>query len=87
MDKISSAPNYKGANMHEQQKQRIENQLLLAIDQYRSMIIDPVELLMGESPNWPSLRRQLLKAFGDRGLSARIKEILNNEYDKNWGEE
>ena len=47
------------------------------IDQYRSMIIDPIEQEIGESPNWKFLRSRLLKALGDRGLSGRIRELLN----------
>lgn len=70
-----------------QQKQHIENQLLAAIDQFRSMVIDPVEIAVGDSPCWPSLRKQILKVFGDRGLSARVKEVLDRELDKqHWSD-
>ena len=56
----------------------LERQLLEVIDQYRSMIIDPIEQEMGDSPNWLYIRSRLLKALGDRGLSGRIREIVAN---------
>ena len=67
--------------MNLNQKDRLERQLTDAIDQYRSMVLDPVEQELGSSPCWPHLRKRLLKVFGDRGLSARIQEILKYEFD------
>lgn len=61
-------------------KKRIEQRVKDVIDQYRSMILDPVEQELGESPNWKFLRSRLLKAMGDRGLAGRIFEILDNEF-------
>ena len=61
-------------------KKRLEERILDVIDQYRSMILDPIEQEVGKSPNWPYLRGRLLKALGDRGIVGRIKEILNSEF-------
>jgi hypothetical protein len=61
-------------------KVRISNRLLDVVDQYRSMIIDPVEQELGDSPHWKPLRSRLLKAFGDRGLAGRIQAILDAEF-------
>jgi hypothetical protein len=58
---------------------RLERRLLEVIDQYRSMILDPVEQELGSSPNWRYLRSRLLKALGERGLSGRVIEILESE--------
>ena len=57
-------------------KSQLERQLLEVVDLYRSMIIDPIEQEMGDSPNWQYIRSRLLKALGDRGLSGRIREIV-----------
>ena len=64
----------------ENKKDRLERVLMDVIDQYRSMIMDPIEQELGESPNWKYLRSRLLKALGDRGLSGRVREILNTEF-------
>ena len=66
-------------------KQNLERRLLDVVDQYRSMIIDPIEQELGGSANWPYLRSRLLKALGDRGLAGRIREIINIEFDTMGG--
>jgi len=63
----------------ETHKNQLLRRLLEVVDQYRSMILDPVEQEVGDSPNWKFLRSRLLKALGDRGLSGRIVEILDDE--------
>ena len=65
---------------HKNQKQIIESRLLEVVDQYRSMILDPIQQELGNSPNWRFLRSRLLKALGDRGLVGRIREILDSEF-------
>ena len=72
--------------MNLEQKQRLEQKIADAVEHSRSMVLDSIELLYGETPHWSYLRKQLLKIFGDRGLTARIREIFNSEYDKNWGD-
>ena len=62
-------------------KERLERRLLDVIDQYRSMILDPIEQELGSNPNWKYLRGRLLKALGDRGISGRIVEVLNSEFE------
>jgi hypothetical protein len=68
--------------MMETINKRIERRLHEVVDQYRSMIIDPVEQEMGNNPNWKYLRSRLLKALGERGLSARITEVINSEFQE-----
>lgn len=51
--------------------------LLKALADARSRIIDSVEQEMSDSPRWPVLRSRILKYLGDRGLEARINEILS----------
>jgi hypothetical protein len=63
-------------------KQRLEQRLLEAIDQYRSIILDPVQQELGDTPNWKFLRSRLLKALGDRGLAGRIRETLSDEFEE-----
>lgn len=53
--------------------------LLDALDYYRGIVLDSVEQECGELPVWFRLRSRLLKAFGDRGLVNRIKEIMAHE--------
>ena len=60
-------------------KEKIKNRLLEALDQYRSIIIDPVEQELGETENWRYLRSRLLKALGDRGLAGRMRDIIDAE--------
>jgi len=63
-------------------REKLEKQLLEVVDQYRSMILDPIEHELGQTPNWRYLRSRLLKALGDRGLVGRIREILESEFNK-----
>jgi hypothetical protein len=54
-------------------------QILEAVSLYRSIVMDAVEMEVGDSPDWPALRKRLLRAFGDKGLSRRVVEILTGE--------
>lgn len=62
-------------------KDHLERRLLDVVDQYRSMILDPVEQAVGDSQEWKYLRSRILKAMGDRGLAGRIREVLREELD------
>ena len=64
----------------EVQKNRLEQGLLEVIDFYRGIILDAVEQNFGGDDDWPFLRKRLLKALGDRGLSGRITEIIRSEF-------
>lgn len=66
-------------------KSTLENRLLEVIDHYRSMILDPVEQELGDSPSWKYLRSRLLKAMGDRGLAGRVREVLSAEFEDRGG--
>lgn len=63
-------------------KDELQRKLMDVVDQYRSMILDPVEQEMGDSPNWKYIRSRLLKALGDRGLGGRIYEVINTQFSK-----
>lgn len=67
-------------------QKKLERRLLEVVDQYRSMILDPVEQEIGDSPSWTYLRSRLLKALGDRGLAGRIREVLAEELRLEGGE-
>lgn len=60
----------------------VRQQLLLlreAIAFCRSIVLDSVELELGEHVCWPQLRTRLLRAFGERGLEGRMLEIFRGE--------
>lgn len=57
-------------------QQDIYEQVLEAIELCRSHVLDTCQFELGESPNWPALRTRLLRAFGDRGLEARVRGIF-----------
>ena len=42
----------------------------------REDVLFTVQYELGETPRWEYVRSQLLKAFGRRGLEARITEAL-----------
>jgi len=63
-------------------REKLERRLVEGVDQYRSMILDPIEHEIGHTPAWRYLRSRLLKALGDRGLVGRIREILNSEFEE-----
>jgi hypothetical protein len=43
---------------------------------YQGIVLDAVEQEMPDRGRWLALRSRLLRAFGDRGLSNRLREIL-----------
>jgi len=55
------------------------SKILEVIDLYRGIVMDSVEQEFGDHPNWKYLRARLLKAFGDRGLTKRVQDIMNDE--------
>lgn len=55
-----------------------QNQLAQAIRKARGETIDLLELVLGQSPQWPSLRSRVLRIFGDRGLEATAISLLEN---------
>lgn len=60
----------------DQDNQQIYEEILEAIELCRSHVLDTCQFELGESQNWPALRTRLLRAFGDRGLEARIRGIF-----------
>ncbi len=64
----------------ENQRERIETQILEVIDFYRGIVLDSVEQEVGSSDNWTFVRSRLLKALGDRGLVGRVRQILATEF-------
>ncbi len=57
------------------EKQKLD-ELMRAVDFCRAVVLDSVEMELVDSDVWPSLRRRILRAFGDFGLTQRIKVIL-----------
>ena len=49
------------------------------IEQVRGLLLDDIELELGDSPRWPYVRSRLLKYLGDRGLEGRIIEIIKQK--------
>ncbi len=80
-------PITKGALVTKQEINRIQTKITEVLCESRSNMMDTFEATLGQSKSWPQLRSILLRTFGDRGIPLKIDEILNNEYDSNWGEE
>lgn len=57
---------------------RKQDKLVQAIRKARGETIDLLELVLGQSPQWPSLRSRVLRIFGDRGLEATAISLLEN---------
>ena len=57
------------------------------ISEARLTMLESLELPFGHTTQWPQIRALVLKVFGERGMLPKIKEILDQEYDANWGEE
>jgi len=70
--------------MKDTELDNLERNILDIIDHYRGHILDPIEQELGDSPSWKFLRSKILKALGDRGLSGRIREVIQIEKVK-WG--
>jgi hypothetical protein len=47
-----------------------------ALNFYRGMTLDAVESRLENDPSWPTIRGLILRAFGDRGLSRQLREII-----------
>ena len=54
---------------------RVLNETLKAVDFYRRIILDAVEPEFSGFGSWGRVRNTILHAFGDRGLSGRLREI------------
>jgi len=63
------------------QHERIQRSMLDAVRSCQAGVMDTFELEFSDSPNWKNIRSRLLRCFGDRGLSARITEILDFEFN------
>ncbi|TVQ79815.1 MAG: hypothetical protein EA369_04010 [Bradymonadales bacterium] len=62
-----------------QNPEHLQKYLLDAVSTCRANILDTFEVELSESPNWRFVRLRLLKAFGDRGLEGRVKQVFNQE--------
>lgn len=47
------------------------------IGMYRGILLDGLEIRIGETKEWPHVRAMVLKVFGDRGMEGKILEILD----------
>ena len=66
--------------MHTIEQNEQLKKIHLIVEQVRSLILDDIELELGESPRWPYIRSRLLKYLGDRGLEGRIVETLKQAH-------
>jgi len=69
------------------QKQQIEFRLNILYKEARSNLLDCIEILLSEHPEKTPIRSNIFRVFGDRGLPIRTKELLDEVYESNWGEE
>ena len=67
-----------------------QDQLVQAIRKARGETIYLLELVVGKSPQWTTLRSRVLRIFGDRGLEATAISLLedrttngNGDYEHN----
>lgn len=64
-------------NKRSPHKDQLEQEILLAINACRATVLDTCELELGVRPSsWKFIRSRLLRCFGDRGLSGKVREIL-----------
>ncbi|WP_413569179.1 hypothetical protein ACLWBD_00460 [Bdellovibrio sp. HCB117] len=47
-----------------------------AIQECRSIVLHTIQFELNDSPHWHSIRSRILRAFGDKGLSARVQKIF-----------
>lgn len=60
-------------------KLHLKKEILEVVDLYRGIILDTVEQELGDSPKWKFIRSRVLNCFGDRGLSEKIKNIIDEK--------
>jgi hypothetical protein len=54
-------------------------QISMAITNCRNRLLSFLELKMRYDEDWPLIRRQILRAFGDMGLEGIIADILTEK--------
>ena len=62
-------------------KQRLYAQLNTKRGEYLARALNLVEPHLVMSPDWPNIRRQLFKLYGDRGLAGDIRFIVDCAFD------
>lgn len=55
-----------------------QEKLKETLDFYRGMLLDSLDLLVGEKPEWPKVRSCVLKVFGDRGIESKMNELIKD---------
>lgn len=50
--------------------------IVSAVNTCRNEVLDAVEQEAGKSERWEVLRKRILKAFGDRGLTGRVWTVM-----------
>ncbi|MCX6118871.1 MAG: hypothetical protein NT027_15135 [Proteobacteria bacterium] len=66
----------------EKLKNNLESKQLEVIDFYRGIVLDLLQQELEGCDDWHYLRSRLLKAFGDRGLAGRLKQVLIAEFSE-----
>lgn len=55
----------------------LQQMLLDLLDFYRGLVLDAVQVELGDTPSWPHVRSRILKALGDRGLGGKITGLFD----------
>lgn len=57
----------------------IEHEITRAVDFYRGLLMDFLEMKYGEASDWQHTRSQVLKIMGTRGLEHKMREIVTKK--------
>jgi hypothetical protein len=60
----------------------IEYEVIKAMDLYRGLILDALELRLKERQDWKQIRSNMLKLLGNSGLEDRLRRIVREENGK-----
>jgi len=63
------------------------NRILDAIHDCRTSVMHAIEMEVPVEHDWSVIRSKVLRAFGDRGLTMRITEIINESSTAKLGGE
>jgi hypothetical protein len=53
-----------------------EAEIASAINDARAEVLNAIEQEVGKSERWEMIRKRILKAFGDRGLTGRVWAVM-----------
>lgn len=75
--------------MYNQKNSYLKEEILEIISLTRGHILDTLEIEIGETRSWKSIRSRILKIMGDRGLEGKILKLLskNHSFSNGHGNE